>query len=122
MKNKPRCATNGGSKSEWTNRNRIYTDGWSNLATRKLYEQLCDSNRREEPQLRKQYECGLQCGGCSFYAEFNADWGLCCRQRSRHHLETVLEHFTCASFVNEGWGPHSFSENPERHATHDQKS
>jgi hypothetical protein len=60
---------------------------------------------------RRKYETGLQCGGCSFYAPFNADWGLCCHPKSRHHFETVFEHFTCSAQVNEGWEHHSFSVN-----------
>ena len=106
------------SRSEWKNRNIIYTDGWSNVATRKMYDLICKSNKQSDPrlqQLRDQHYHGLQCGGCSFYAQFNSDWGLCCHHKSRHHLETVFEHYTCVSFVNEGWGPHSFHDNPEHH-------
>jgi hypothetical protein len=43
------------------------------------------------------------------------DWGLCCHPRSRHFAETTFEHFTCPSQTPEGWGPHSFSDDPEFH-------
>jgi hypothetical protein len=91
------------------NTNVITTETWSNAESRRLYETRWPA----EPELRWQYEeeC-WQCGGCSFFAPFNYDWGLCCNPKSRHHLETVFEHFTCPSYVGEGWGPHSFSEDP----------
>lgn len=94
------------------NRNTIFTDTWSNDRSADLYNQ----GWPDEPHLRIQaQELGRQCGGCSFFAPFNEDWGLCCQVRSRHHLETVFEHFTCETFVNEGWGPHSFADNEEFH-------
>jgi hypothetical protein len=88
------------------NQNGIITDRWSNDESQKLYE----SQWPNEPETQRQYENGGQCGGCSFFAPFNFDWGLCCHTKSRHHLETVFEHFTCPTFVNDGWDSHSFSE------------
>lgn len=93
------------------NQNAIITTDWSNPKTAALYTQGWPT----EPELNKQYEEGNQCGGCSFFAPFNEDWGLCVDRTSRHHLETVFEHFTCPAFVNEGWGPHSFSADHEFH-------
>jgi hypothetical protein len=86
------------------NENRIITDRWSNEDSKQLYE----LHWPDEPKLLRLYEQGQQCGGCSFFAPFNLDWGLCCHAASRHHLETVFEHFTCPFFVNEGWEAHSF--------------
>ncbi|HEY1192211.1 MAG TPA: hypothetical protein VGE74_31595 [Gemmata sp.] len=93
------------------NRNVIVTATWSNPGAAELYALKWPT----EPQLREQCEQGNQCGGCSFFAPFNEDWGLCAARASRHHLETVFEHFTCPAFVNEGWGPHSFSAEREYH-------
>lgn len=93
------------------NTNTIKTDGWSNPESERLYLDRWQS----EPDMIDYVENCIQCGGCSFYAEFNCDWGLCCNPKSRHHLETVLEHFSCLSHVNEGWGPHSFTENTSFH-------
>ncbi len=94
------------------NRNTIIIDNWSNHRSADLYK----LGWPDEPHLKLQaQELGQHCGGCSFFAPFNEDWGLCCHGRSRHHLETVFEHFTCDSFVNEGWGPHSFTEDKEFH-------
>jgi hypothetical protein len=90
------------------NKNTIITDDWSNPASGKLYQDQWP----DEPELGKKYEDGQQCGGCAFFAPFNSDWGLCCHSSSRHFRETVFEHFTCGNLVNEGWGPHSFMENP----------
>lgn len=87
------------------NANRIGTSTWSNPSSEEIYRQQWP----QQPDLRAQYEDGQQCGGCSYFAPFNADWGLCCRAESPHHLETVFEHFTCASYEHEGWGPHSFT-------------
>ena len=91
------------------NLNKILTTTWSNPDSEQLYK----SHWPDEPQVLQQYENGQQCGGCAFFAPFNCDWGLCCHAASRHHLETVFEHFTCPTFVNEGWGPHSFSDPPD---------
>ena len=87
------------------NKNAITTDTWSNPSAKDLYT----AQWPEEPETRAQYEEGRQCGGCAFFAPFNADWGLCCHRESRHHLETVFEHFTCPKQQEEGWGGHSFS-------------
>lgn len=86
------------------NRNTIITTGWSNPDSEALYR----AEWPDEPTIRAQYFDGEQCGGCSFYAPFNDDYGLCCNPNSRHTLETVFEHFTCATYLAEGWGPHSF--------------
>jgi hypothetical protein len=90
----------------YMNQNRIIADCWSNDDSKRLYELKWP----EESNIRKQYEEGQQCGGCSFFAPFNYDWGLCCHTKSGHHFETVFEHFTCAMYVGEGWSAHSFSE------------
>lgn len=93
------------------NRNSIVTDRFSNPESEQLYH----ANWPDEPNIREQYENGGQCGGCSFFAPFNADFGLCAHPKSRHHLETVFEHFTCPAYIQEGWGPHSFSEDKDFH-------
>src|SRR6476661_4382550 len=88
------------------NRNVIVTNEFSNPASQQMYK----AGWPDEPATKALYKDGSQCGGCSFYAKFNSDWGLCAHAASRHHLETVFEHFTCPNHVNEGWGPHSFTE------------
>ena len=87
------------------NANRIMTDRFSNPQSEQMYRE----HWPEEPTLyTDHYAQGKQCGGCAFFAPFNADWGLCCHADSRHHLETVFEHFTCPHYVDEGWESHSF--------------
>jgi hypothetical protein len=99
------------SARDWsTNDNRVRTSGFSCRASEKRFR----AQWPDEPALRAQYLAGRQCGGCAFYAPFNEDWGLCCHDRSRHHLETVFEHFTCTQQVDEGWGAHSFCDVPLR--------
>jgi hypothetical protein len=93
------------------NRNVIVTTTWSSEVARRLYE----SNYEGAPEYAKQAEALHQCGGCSFFAAFNQDWGHCAHAKSPHHLETVFEHFGCPSYADEGWGPHSFSEDAEFH-------
>jgi hypothetical protein len=93
------------------NTNHLITSDWSNEASRALYK----SHWENEPAVYNLYYFGFQCGSCSFYAQFNTDWGLCCNAQSRHHLETTFEHLTCPSHVNEGWGPHSFTSDKDRH-------
>lgn len=87
------------------NSNHIVTDRFSNPESEKMYHE----HWANEPETYiSLYQEGYQCGGCAFYALFNSDWGLCCHPDSRHHLETVFEHFTCPNHVDDGWGPHSF--------------
>jgi hypothetical protein len=93
------------------NRNAIVSGAFSSAGSEQMYK----SNWPDEPATRELYEGGVQCGGCSFFAKFDSDWGLCAHAKSRHHLETVFEHFTCPTHVNEGWGPHSFTERTEFH-------
>ncbi len=90
------------------NTNRITTDGFSNKESERLHAQRWEGDIDEDI-------INLQCGGCSFYAEFNSDYGLCCNPNSRHLTETVFEHFTCSSYVEEGWGPHSFTADSNYH-------
>jgi hypothetical protein len=102
-------------ESEWIilgeNKNQIITDHWSNPASEALYK----SQYVTAPLYREEIEKTHECLGCSFFAAFNADWGLCTFEKSPHHLETVFEHFTCPAFVFEGWGPHSFTEDTRFH-------
>ena len=93
------------------NTNQLETERFSDPESEALFR----SHWPGESATCEQYHEGKQCGSCSFFAPFNFDYGLCCHQKSRHHLETVFEHFTCPAYVHEGWGPHSFSEAPEFH-------
>ena len=93
------------------NRNIVVLKAFSSVASEQMYK----TGWPDDPVAREFYADGIQCGGCSFYAKFDSDWGLCANPRSRHHLETVFEHFTCPAFVQEGWGPHSFTTDPEFH-------
>lgn len=88
--------TKMGASRMGRNRNRIQTSGFSNQDTRDLYEKQAPIPDRQ------------QCGGCSYYALFNEDFGLCCHPEARFYLETVFEHFGCEKNVFEGWDAHSF--------------
>lgn len=91
--------------------NSITERDFSDPAARQLYQ----THWPNDPVCTQQHFQGLQCGGCSFFAPFNCDYGLCCHPTSDFRLQTVFEHFTCAAYVHEGWGPHSFSLDPECH-------
>lgn len=93
--------------------NQITTTDWTNPDSKAIYL----AEWPLEPECKRLYRDGKQCGGCSFFAPFNSDWGLCCHNKSRHYLETVIEHFTCPTYVDEGWGPHAFIEDPAYHCT-----
>ena len=94
------------------NFNNICTDGFSNPESRKLLE----NDWPNDPKAKTLYQEGLQCGGCSFYANLNSDWGLCLNTNSSHFKETIFEHFTCTDHVEEGWDrPHSFTQDKTWH-------
>jgi hypothetical protein len=93
------------------NCNTIVTTEFSSLISQQMYR----AGWPDEPATRELHAAGRQCGGCSYYAPFDTDWGLCTHPGSRHRLETVFEHFTCPAHVDEGWGPHSFTDCPEFH-------
>lgn len=88
------------------NSNRIATTRFSNPSSRRRYRDGWPG----EDQCSDQHFNGLQCGGCSFFAPLNEDWGLCCFKKSRHFLETVIEHFTCPQYQHESWTSHSFKD------------
>ena len=73
------------------NDNRILVDGWSNPVTKALYE----SQWATAPKIREQYEEGVQCGGCSFFAPFDSDWGYVA---TRNHC-TISKQFLNTSHV-----------------------
>jgi len=86
--------------------NHVELSRFSNPKSKLLYEQEWPADKKAH-QL---YHQGMQCGGCSFFAPLNADWGLCCFKKSEHFTETVFEHFTCSKYVHESWDSHSFKE------------
>lgn len=105
-----------GNPGAWKNQNRICTDGWSNPATAKLYNQTPGTDTRKERPFAERHSSPLVCGGCSFFARFSSsNWGLCFHRKSPHYLETINWYFACAAGVLEGYGPHSFSEDKEDH-------
>ena len=79
------------NEAEPRNRNRILTDGWSNPDSKAAYEHEWPS----EPKTAELYRTGRGCLCCDRFLALNADWGLCCKETSRHFTETVFEHFTC---------------------------
>ena len=88
------------------NSNVVETQGFSSPSSEAVYR----TKWPDEVPTRELYEAGRQCGACAYFAKLNGDWGLCAHAKSRHHLETVFEHFTCPVQVNEGWDSHSFCE------------
>jgi len=93
------------------NTNLLVTDNWSNMESEDRYL----GNWPDEPDVLAMREQGEECRSCSFWAKLNDEWGLCCNAQSRHHLETVFEHFTCPSHIDEGLGPHSFTSDKKGH-------
>ena len=81
------------------NKNKIFTDGWSNPDAKIEYESHTDEDRQE---LKAQNGVLKECSGCAGYHKLNYDWGLCCNEHSTHHLETIFEHFICGWFNTEG--------------------
>jgi hypothetical protein len=93
------------------NANLVVVDNWSNPESEERYL----NNWPGEPAVAERREAGEECRACSFYAPIDDEWGLCLNGQSRHQLETVFLRFTCPSYVDEGVGPHSFSENSAVH-------
>ena len=93
------------------NKNIIIKDDFSSEQTKNIYLSKFNNNEKS----LELYNYGYQCGGCSFFAPLNEDYGICCFKKSIHFTETVFEHFTCSNFIQEGWGAHSFSEDESMH-------
>lgn len=64
---------------EFANQNVIVVGGFSNPASLKLYNLQWPN----EPKILQKYMQGHQCSGCTYFAKFNSDYGLCCSPRSR---------------------------------------
>ncbi len=86
------------------NQNLIITDEFSNPDSEMEYL----SDYPLDAKARANAEQCWQCGGCSYFSPFTTSYGLCHNQNSRHYLETVFEHFTCAVIDIESWEYHSF--------------
>ncbi len=91
--------------------NVIKENGFSNPESEALYK----NDWLGDVILKYLYEEGRQCGGCTFFAPLNSDWGICCHKKSKHFKETIFEHFTCKLQIEEGWSAHSFTESVDRH-------
>lgn len=88
------------------NRNTVCLQGFSNSESEKAYRLRWPL----APAVCALYDSGRQCGGCAWYAKFDADWGMCHGRDSPHFTETVFEHFSCAAQDEEGWDAHSFAD------------
>ncbi len=97
------------------NRNHIILGTFSNADSQQRYLAGWPTERA----VKANYDSGMQCGACSFFAPFDSDWGLCCHRESRHFTETTFEHFTCPHHDNEGWCAHSFQDRNQRMANRD---
>lgn len=93
--------------------NTIIENDFSNPETKQRYRKIARGELPEDQKAVELYEDGQQCGGCTFFAPLNADYGICCNKKCKFFKETVFEHFTCADTVQEGWGSHSFRANWE---------
>ena len=89
------------------NRNIIIENGFSNPETSHLYDKIAAGKH----SLSQRYSSGIQCGGCSFFAPLNSDYGICCLKKSQHYLETIFEHFVCEAQIEESWEYHTFTDN-----------
>ncbi|MDA0839532.1 MAG: hypothetical protein O3B01_20540 [Planctomycetota bacterium] len=78
------------------NTNIIKTDGFSSPESAALF----DSGFAADPEARQVHEAGGQCGGCSFFAPFNDDYGLCCHYGSddglKHEFNNLKNEVTAA--------------------------
>jgi hypothetical protein len=86
------------------NANKVVTDGFSNPDSEFEFQNGYPSDSKARELAAESY----QCGGCSYFAPLNADYGMCCNSKSPCHLETVFEHFTCSEIDIESWAYHSF--------------
>ncbi|MCX6984375.1 MAG: hypothetical protein NT118_06420 [Lentisphaerae bacterium] len=99
------------------NKNAIFTKGFSNPDSEALYKEGWPG----EPLVAALFHQGWQCGGCDFFALFNEDYGLCFNSKSRHHTETVFEHFTCREIARTEWDiPHGLGQSKKERVSEHQ--